>query len=128
MIKAPSKLETTKRLAYIFEALSEIFKTYKPQEMAIEQIFGNSNIPTTLKLGMARGTALLVAGLNDIPFFEYFPNQIKKTVTGAGHADKEQMMKMIEILLKPKQQLCFDTSDALAIALCHVRIPPSLRS
>ena len=79
----------------------------------------NNNPNSTLKLGMARGVLLMLPGMFNTPVFEYRPNHVKKTVTGSGHADKEQIMKMIQILLRPKEAVTSDAADALAVAMCH---------
>ena len=79
----------------------------------------NNNPESTLKLGMARGVLLMLPSIFNIPVFEYRPNHVKKAVTGSGHADKEQIMKMIQLLLRPQEVVTKDSADALAIALCH---------
>ena len=107
------------RLFYLHEQVKIIIELYKPDVLCIEEIFMNNNPESTLKLGMARGVLLMLPGIFKIPVFEYRPNYIKKAITGSGHADKEQIMKMIQLLLKPKDAITKDSADALAIALSH---------
>ncbi|MBS4029517.1 MAG: crossover junction endodeoxyribonuclease RuvC [Ignavibacteriales bacterium] len=108
------------RLKEIFETLSSLIKKYKPNEVAIETMFYGKNAQSAMKLGHARGVAMLVAVLNDLPVAEYSPREVKKAVVGYGNASKEQVQAMVKRLLKlkatPKH---FDVTDALAVALCH---------
>lgn len=118
-IKTDAKLPLPERLSEIHRTLSGIIDLYRPDEAAIEQVFLNSNPTSTIKLGMARGVVILAPALYGIPVTEYEPNKIKKAVVGVGHAEKGQVETMIKILLpgcKPKNN---DSSDALAIAVCH---------
>ena len=115
-----TKLTLELRLSNIFNELTKIIETYNPEVISIEETFVNNNPMSSLKLGEARGIAVLVAGLNNIPLYEYKPNMIKKTISGAGKAGKEQIKTMVKFLLplaKPKTE---DESDALAIAICHI--------
>ncbi len=107
------------RLAFIFEKVIKICDDFKPDECAIEYTFVNKNPTTTLVLGHARAAAMLGAATKNIPVFEYEPNKIKKAITGAGHADKEQIYKMLKILLPAANPKTNDESDAIAIALAH---------
>ena len=109
------------KLKNIFINLDEIIKAYKPNAFSIEETFVNNNPLTSLKLGHARGVAMLAGAINDIKVFEYSANKIKKTVTGVGKANKDQIVMMVKILLPKKKE--FDTedeADALAIAICHI--------
>lgn len=118
-VKTEPKMELSERLAVIHKNLSDVIELYKPDEAAIEIVFLNSNAVSTIKLGMARGVVMLAPALYNIPVTEYEPNKIKKAVVGVGHADKNQVETMVKILLpgcKPKNN---DSSDALAIAICH---------
>lgn len=118
-IKTDPKLPIYDRLAVIHRALNEVIETYHPQEAAIEQVFLNENPTSTIKLGMARGVVILAPALFGIPVCEYEPTKVKKAVVGVGRAEKSQVETMIKILLpgcKPKNN---DSSDALAMAICH---------
>ena len=118
-IKTDPKLPIYDRLAVIHRALNEVIETYHPQEAAIEQVFLNENPTSTIKLGMARGVAILAPALFGIPVCEYEPTKVKKAVVGVGRAEKSQVETMVKILLpgcKPKNN---DSSDALAMAICH---------
>ena len=108
------------RLKEIFESLSYLVKKYKPSEVAIETMFYGKNAQSAMKLGHARGVAMLVGVINNLSVFEYSPREVKKSVVGYGNASKEQVQAMVQRLLKlktaPKH---FDETDALAVALCH---------
>jgi crossover junction endodeoxyribonuclease RuvC len=107
------------RLRQIFDGLSEVLARLKPQEAAIEQTFVNRDATATLKLGQARGIALLVPALLGIEIAEYAPNAVKKTVIGAGHGDKVQIRAMVKCLLPRAAPDSADAADALAIAITH---------
>lgn len=118
-IPTSPKMPLSDRLAIIHKTLAQVIELYKPAEAAIEQVFLNDNPHSTIKLGMARGVVMLAPALYDIPVTEYEPNKIKKAVVGVGKADKHQVETMVKILLpgcKPKNN---DSSDALAMAICH---------
>ena len=115
-----SKLPIEERLKNIFTNLDNIIKDYKPNCMSIEETFVNNNAVSSLKLGHARGVAILSAGMNNIKVYEYLPNAIKKAVTGVGKASKEQVVAMIKCLLPLSNTKTEDEADALAMAICHV--------
>lgn len=118
-IPTSPRMPLSDRLAIIHKTLAQVIELYKPAEAAIEQVFLNDNPHSTIKLGMARGVVMLAPALFDIPVTEYEPNKIKKAVVGVGKADKHQVETMVKILLpgcKPKNN---DSSDALAMAICH---------
>lgn len=118
-IKTNIKLPLSERLLNIYDNVGELIKTYKPEHLSIEETFVNNNPLSSLKLGHARGVAILAAALNNVPVFEYSPNLIKKTITGAGKAEKQQMVAMIKYIfpgISPKTE---DEADALCIAVCH---------
>jgi crossover junction endodeoxyribonuclease RuvC len=119
MIAADVDNELAFRLREIFEQLSSVIAAYKPAEAAVEETFVNENAKATLKLGQARGIALLAPAMKGVQVAEYTPNLIKKTVVGAGHADKRQIQMMIGMLLPKAQFESADEADALAIAVCH---------
>jgi crossover junction endodeoxyribonuclease RuvC len=107
------------RLVGIHRGLSAILATHLPHEAAVEETFVNDNARATLKLGQARGIALLVPAQGGLPVSEYAPNQIKKTVTGVGHGEKSQVAAMVGLLLPRANPKSSDEADALAIAICH---------
>jgi len=107
------------RLLQIHERLLEILKRFGPDEAAIEETFVNKDARATLKLGQARGVVMLAPASLGIPVSEYAPNVIKKSVVGAGHAEKDQVKHMVRLLLPEAQLNTPDSTDALAIAICH---------
>lgn len=118
-ISAPRDEALAERLRQIFEQLAAVIKGYGPAEAAVEETFVNENPRATLKLGQARGAALLAPAVQAIPVAEYAPNLIKKSVVGAGHADKKQISAMVGFLLPPAKGVAADEADALAVAICH---------
>lgn len=107
------------RLRALFEGVMGVISSFDPAEAAVEETFVNDNPRSTLKLGQARGAALLAPAMKGMKVAEYTPNQIKKTVVGAGHADKQQVQAMIGFLLPKAKFESADEADALAIAICH---------
>ncbi len=107
------------RLKAIYEGLAQVIATYSPDAVAVEQIFLAHNVQSALKLGQARGAAI-VAGVNaGLPVFEYTAVQVKQAVVGHGHATKDQVQQMVRILLNLPEIAQADASDALAVAICH---------
>ena len=104
------------RLRQIFLGLQQIIQSYQPEEAAIEQVFMHENPGSALKLGQARGAAIVAL---DIPIAEYSARQVKKSVVGMGAANKEQVQYMVKRLLNVSGSIQPDAADALAIALCH---------
>lgn len=107
------------RLLALHTALSAVFMEHAPDEAAVEQVFVNSSGSSTLKLGQARGIAMLVPAQHGLAVGEYAPNTIKKSVVGVGHAAKEQVQHMVRLQLPGVTFTGPDAADALAIALCH---------
>ncbi len=107
------------RLLQIHARLLEILKSFAPDEAAIEETFVNKDARATLKLGQARGVVMLAPATLGIPVSEYAPNVIKKSVVGAGHAEKDQVKHMVRLLLPKAELNSPDSTDALAIAICH---------
>lgn len=107
------------RLVALHEGLARVLADHAPAEAAVEQTFVNKDGASTLKLGQARGIALLAPALLGLPVAEYAPNQVKKTVVGAGHADKAQIRMMLGVLLPKATPKTADAADALAIAITH---------
>lgn len=110
------------RLTTIFRGVDELCDKFSPDACSIEITFVNKNPQTTLALGHARAAAIVAVANRDIPIFEYEPNVIKKALTSAGHADKEQVYKMVRILLPAAKPKTADESDAIAIALAHANM------
>lgn len=107
------------RLLSLHHGLTEILREYAPQAAAVEQTFVNKDAVATLKLGQARGIALLVPAQFGLDVGEYAPNAVKKTVVGVGHADKKQVEHMVKMQLPGVVITGPDATDALAIAMCH---------
>jgi crossover junction endodeoxyribonuclease RuvC len=107
------------RLLQIHTQLAEILQRFAPDEAAIEETFVNKDARATLKLGQARGAAMLAPALAGISVAEYAPNVVKKSVVGAGHAEKDQVKHMVKVLLPRAELNTTDSTDALAIAICH---------
>jgi len=107
------------RLRQLFDGLTEVLAALSPEEAAIEQTFVNRDGAATLKLGQARGIAMLVPALAGLVIAEYAPNAVKKTVVGAGHCDKDQIRAMVKCLLPRAVPDSADAADALAIAITH---------
>ena len=108
------------RIHEIFQAMMGIMTRYRPEEMAIEDIFYDKNVKSTLKLGHARGAILIAAVQCGVKIFEYTPLEIKKAVVGYGRATKEQVRAMTQVILKLKAKPALDASDGLAAAICHL--------
>ena len=107
------------RLRALYDGLTSVLAAWKPLEAAVEETFVNDNPRATLKLGQARGMALLAPAMRGLAIAEYAPNVIKKTVVGAGHAEKGQVQAMMGFLLPKAKFSSADEADALAIAICH---------
>ncbi len=109
------------RLLQLHGKLAEVIAEWTPDEAAVEETFVNKDARATLKLGHARGIALLVPASAGLPVAEYAPNVVKKTVVGVGHAHKDQIGAMVKILLPRCTPNSADSADALAIAICHAQ-------
>ncbi|QEX18814.1 crossover junction endodeoxyribonuclease RuvC [Hypericibacter terrae] len=107
------------RLVQLHEGLARVIERYRPDAAAVEETFVNKNPNSTLKLGQARGVALLVPALAGLPVAEYSTNLVKKSVVGAGHAEKQQIQRMVKLLLPGCLIESADAADALAVAICH---------
>ena len=107
------------RLQQIYDGIRDILFTYRPDEAAIEEIFMHRNAGSALKLGQARGVAIVVAATHAIPVAEYSARAVKKSVVGTGAAQKEQVQHMIKTLLRLSGTPQADAADALAVAICH---------
>ena len=115
------------RLAEIHAGLNAIIDLHQPDAAAVEETFVNKNPTSTLKLGLARGVALLTPALHKLQVYEYPANLIKKSVVGAGHAGKEQVQVMVRVLLPASKADSPDAADALAVAICHAHHMGTLR-
>ncbi|MEG1633112.1 MAG: crossover junction endodeoxyribonuclease RuvC [Oscillospiraceae bacterium] len=129
VITTPAGTSLASRLNLIFEDLNELIATYKPDSMAVEELFFNTNITTGISVAHGRGIILLCGSRAGIPIFEYTPLQVKQAVVGYGRAEKKQVIDMVRRILNmrepPKPD---DAADAVAIALCHARSNTSLIS
>src|SRR5437870_7354150 len=107
------------RLLAIYDGLLLILEQYRPDEAAVEATFVNRDAAATLKLGQARGIAMLVPAIAGLPVAEYAPNLVKKTIVGSGHSEKVQIRMMVKVLLPKADPQSDDAADALAIAVTH---------
>ncbi len=108
-----------RKLKQIFDGILQLVEIYKPEQMAIEQVFMSKNADSALKLGHARGAAICAVQMKDIPVFEYAARQVKQAIVGKGSADKLQVQQMVKLLLNIQGTMQIDASDALGIAICH---------
>ena len=118
-MKSDEKADLAVRLLQIYDGLADILDRFAPAEAAVEQTFVNKDAVATLKLGQARGIAMLVPARAGLPVSEYAPNAVKKAVIGVGHGEKQQIHMMIKVLMPKAQFQGNDAADALAIAICH---------
>ena len=127
-ISSDSGAALADRLMQLHEGLSAVNGAYLPDEAAVEATFVNRNAAATLKLGQARGIAMLVPAQAGLPVAEYAPNQVKKTVVGAGHGAKVQIRMMVSVLLPRATFDSDDAADALAVAICHAHHRQSVQA
>jgi crossover junction endodeoxyribonuclease RuvC len=120
-IHSPTGDNLAERLRMLHEGLAAVISAFSPDEAAVEETFVNRDAQSTLKLGYARGIALVVPALAGLEVTEYAANLVKKTVVGAGHAEKAQIAMMVKILLPKAEALSPDAADALAVAICHAQ-------
>ncbi|WP_226687662.1 crossover junction endodeoxyribonuclease RuvC [Stutzerimonas stutzeri] len=118
--------ELSDRLRAVFSGVSEVIRTYGPVTMGIEQVFMARNADSALKLGQARGAAIVAGAEAGLQIAEYTATQVKQAIAGTGGADKQQVQMMVMHLLKLLEKPQIDASDALAIALCHAHHRQSL--
>ena len=121
VVRSNAKRPLAQRLMELRDGLAAVIREHQPDEAAVEETFVNANPASTLKLGQARGIALLVPAEFGLPVGEYPPNLVKKTVVGSGHAAKEQIQMMVQTLLPGCRVTSADAADALAIAICHAQ-------
>ena len=120
-VHSDARLELASRLRQLHEGLAAIIHAHQPDEAAVEETFVNRDPQSALKLGQARGIALVVPALAGLPVAEYAANLVKKTVVGAGHAEKTQVAMMVKMLLPKCDPASPDAADALAIAITHAQ-------
>ena len=118
-VRSDAKCDLPTRLCQLHDGLAGVLHSQMPVEAAVENTFVNKDAVATLKLGQARGVALLVPALAGLPVAEYAPNAVKKSVIGVGHVDKKQIKMMVNMLLPKAHYDSDDAADALAIAICH---------
>ena len=118
-VDTDNKADLALRLLAIHDGLVRVVEEFAPDEAAVEATFVNKDAVATLKLGQARGIAMLVPARANVPVSEYAPNLVKKTIVGAGHGEKAQVRMMIGVLLPKANPQSEDACDALAIAVCH---------
>ncbi|HEX3496127.1 MAG TPA: crossover junction endodeoxyribonuclease RuvC [Methylocella sp.] len=122
IIHSNAQMPLATRLRELHEGLAGVISEYAPMEAAVEETFVNRDPQSALKLGQARGIALVVPALAGLPVAEYAANLIKKTVTGTGHAEKAQIAMMVKTLLPGSGAQAADAADALAVAMTHARV------
>jgi crossover junction endodeoxyribonuclease RuvC len=122
VVETVSSVSMPERLKFVHESVTELIGRYRPDVLAIEQLFFARNVTTAISVGQARGVVLLAAAQSGVAVVEYTPSQVKQAVVGYGKAEKSQMQEMVRIILDlnhvPEPD---DAADALAIALCHVQ-------
>jgi crossover junction endodeoxyribonuclease RuvC len=119
VVTSDGDLDLALRLKQLHDRLTDVIRTWTPDEVSVEETFVNKDAQATLKLGQARAMSLLVPALHGLPVAEYGANQVKKTVVGVGHAEKDQVQAMVKILLPKADFKKADAADALAIAIAH---------
>ncbi len=118
-IRLQAETDFSRRLLLIFEGLSEVMAQHRPDVAAVEDLFVAHNVRSALKLGQARGAAVVAAGRLGMDVFDYTPRKVKETVAGYGQADKSQVQEMVRVLLELSGLPSADAADGLAVALCH---------
>jgi len=118
-VRSDEKADLASRLCQLHDGLAEILHAHMPHEAAVEATFVNKDAASTLKLGQARGVAMLVPARAGLPVAEYAPNAVKKAVIGVGHGEKRQIHMMVKVLMPKARFDTDDAADAIAIAICH---------
>ncbi|MBZ9659076.1 crossover junction endodeoxyribonuclease RuvC [Mesorhizobium sp. ESP-6-4] len=124
-VRSDEKESLATRLCQLHDGLAEVLHQAMPHEAAVEQTFVNKDATATLKLGQARGIAMLVPARAGLVVAEYAPNAVKKAVIGVGHGEKKQIHMMVKVLMPKAVFDTDDAADALAIAICHAHHRPS---
>lgn len=120
LIKNPAARPHTECMAHLFRELQAVIQRDAPQVAAVEGIFFSKNVRTAVTLGQARGVVLAVCALEGLPVYEYSPRSVKQAVVGNGNAHKEQVIRMISLLLNMADPPTEDEADALGLAICHI--------
>ncbi|MGV2981151.1 crossover junction endodeoxyribonuclease RuvC [Camelimonas sp. ID_303_24] len=120
-VRSTDSAELALRLRELHDGLADVLAMWEPDEVAVEETFVNKDPQSTLKLGQARGVALLAPALYGAPVSEYSANKVKKTVVGVGHAEKRQVEAMVRVLLPKATPETADAADALAVAITHAQ-------
>jgi crossover junction endodeoxyribonuclease RuvC len=118
-VRSDDKADLASRLCQLHDGLSDILHEHRPEEAAVEATFVNKDAVATLKLGQARGIAMLVPARAGLRVAEYAPNAVKKSVIGVGHGDKKQIHMMVKVLMPKARFDTDDAADAIAVAICH---------
>ncbi|MBR7161508.1 MAG: crossover junction endodeoxyribonuclease RuvC [Clostridia bacterium] len=119
-VETPAGIDVEERLQMIYDDMCELIETYRPDEMAIEELFFNTNQKTAIAVAQARGVILLSAVQRQVKIREYTPLQVKQSVVGYGRAEKKQVIALVKMMLGLDNKLKLDdTADALALAICH---------
>jgi crossover junction endodeoxyribonuclease RuvC len=113
------------RLCQIYDGIAAIVREHAPMEVAAEKVFVHRNPSSAIKLGQARGAAVVASVGAGLKLSEYSPNEIKQAITGRGHADKKQIQHMVKVLLTLSHMPASDAADALAVAICHAHVRES---
>jgi crossover junction endodeoxyribonuclease RuvC len=124
-VRSDEKETLATRLCQLHDGLAEVLHQAMPHEAAVEQTFVNKDATATLKLGQARGIAMLVPARAGLVVAEYAPNAVKKAVIGVGHGEKKQIHMMVKVLMPKAIFDTDDAADALAVAICHAHHRPS---
>jgi crossover junction endodeoxyribonuclease RuvC len=124
--KATVPLE--ERLLLLYEGLTAVIEKHRPQIMVVEKVFFAKNALSALKLGQARGAIVLTGRMHGLSIVEYSPNEVKQAVVGQGHADKNQVAKMVQLLIGKREFETSDASDGLALAICHAHAAKTIGS
>ena len=127
IVKANENLPLADRLRIVFDSISNLIADYHPDEVAIEKVFLSKNADSALKLGQARGVAIVAAAVHALDVAEYSALEVKKSVVGTGKATKEQVQHMVSAILRLNRTPQADAADALAVALCHANARNNLR-
>ena len=126
-VTSDGEMDLASRLCQLHDGLAEVVHSYQPDEAAVEQTFVNKDATATLKLGQARGIAMLVPARAGLRVAEYAPNAVKKAVIGVGHGEKQQIHLMLKVLMPKAEFKGNDAADALAIAICHAHNRQSIK-
>ena len=118
-IRMQAESDFSRRLFMIFEGLGKVIEEHRPEVAAVEDLFVAHNPRSALKLGQARGAAIVAARQRQLPVFDYTPRKIKQAVAGYGQAEKSQVQEMVRVLLELSAVPTSDAADALAVAICH---------